>query len=81
MLRKFNQIFLEKNEKGQTMVEYILLLIVVVAITRTLFIQLNDFLLENPNSFQNRYLNSYKNTFSGGNGGFSGQYKYFSIRR
>lgn len=77
-LKKFKRL---KNENGQTMVEYILLLIVVIAICQTLFAKLNEYLLEDPDSFQNKYLNSYKSTMQGGNDGFSGQYKFFTIRR
>lgn len=75
---RINEKFLQK---GQTMVEYILLLAVVISITVSLFRKLNDYLLNDPNSINNQYLNSYRSVFQGGNAGFRGQYKSFTIRR
>ncbi len=79
MFRKIKENLLE--EDGQTMVEYILLVAVVVVICINIFEQLNNYLLNDPDSFQNRYLNSYRSLFQGNNASFSGQYKYFTIRR
>ncbi len=69
------------NEKGQTAVEYTLLLAVVIVLAIGVFKNLNDYLINNPDSFQNKYLNSYTSFFQGNNGSFSGQYKHFIIRR
>ncbi|MBT4793295.1 MAG: hypothetical protein HON90_17120 [Halobacteriovoraceae bacterium] len=69
------------NQKGQTLVEYILLITVVVTVTVSLFHKLDEYLISNPDSFQNQYINSYRSTFQGQNGGFSGQYQYFTVRR
>ena len=68
------------GQLGQTMVEYILLIAVVTLITNSLFVKLDEYLITNPDSFQNKYLGSYASTFSGENPGFQGQYKYFTVR-
>ena len=69
------------NDKGQTAVEYTLLLAVVIVLAIGIFKKLNDYLINNPDSFQNKYLNSYTSFFQCNNGSFSGQYKHFIIRR
>ena len=70
-----------KNAKGQTTVEYILLLVVVVSVMSTVFTQLEDFMVGGPDSLQGKFLNSFKSGAQGNNDDFSGQYKYFVIRR
>lgn len=67
------------SERGQTMVEYILLIAVVIVILKSVFVKLNEYLITNPNSLQNKYLKSYENIFSAGQGGFTGRYKRFRI--
>ena len=54
---------MEENQKGQTMVEYVLILAVVVAIAIGVFQRLNEFLLSNPDSFQAQYLNGFRTIF------------------
>ncbi len=69
------------SEEGQTLVEYVILIAVVAVITIGIFQKLNDYLINNPDSFQNKYLDSYRSILQGDNGQFSGQYKHYYIRR
>lgn len=71
---------LGKNQKGQTSVEYILLLVVVIFVGGSVFDKLKDYLVSGPNSVMGQYLGSYENMFSGQNGAFRGQYKRFTIK-
>lgn len=68
-----------KNSKGQTMVEYILLILVVVVIMKSLFGKLNEFLITNPDSLQNKYLKGYASVFSAGGDGVDGNFKRFRM--
>ena len=70
-----------KSEDGQTMVEYVLLIAFVAIITVGVFKKINDYLINNPDSFQNKYMDTYKKVLQGDNSSFSGQYKHFYIRR
>ena len=73
-----------KNEKGQTAVEYILLLAVMIFIAIAFFEKVNAFVVDNPDSLLNRYLGGFTNILgspSGGTTGVSGQYKRFSLPR
>lgn len=70
-----------KNEKGQTSVEYILLLSVIIAIMSNLLPRIQEYLISNPNSLQNTVLSGFGDTIEGYNDGFDGQYKYFTLRR
>jgi hypothetical protein len=69
------------GEKGQTMVEYTLMLVVIVSIMFSVFDKLEDYLINNPDSMQKKYLNQFQSTFAGQNGSFEGQYRYFRIPR
>jgi hypothetical protein len=64
------------NQRGQTSVEYILLLSVMITLSITFFGKVEEFVLTNPDSMVNRYLGSYRQLF-----GVNGSYKTFSIRR
>lgn len=79
--RYFKQIRHVLNHKGQTSVEYILMILVVVTVATSVFEKLEGYLLTGPNSIQNQYLGTYKNMFSGSNGSFTGSYKWFSIKK
>lgn len=70
-----------KSEKGQTTVEYVLMIAVIAVVMTNLFKKLEGYLITNPDSFKNQYLGGYKNMFGGDNGSFQGQYKWFTIRR
>ena len=70
-----------KDEKGQTTVEYILLLVVVVTVMSSVFKQLEGYMVDGPDSLQGKFLQSFNSGAQGGNSEFSGQYKYFVIRR
>lgn len=73
---------LRLDSKGQTMVEYLLLILIVTVIANSLFQKINEYLITNPDSFQNTYLNGYENIFSAGEGsGFQGRYKRFRVIR
>jgi len=65
------------NQRGQTSVEYILLLSVMITLSITFFGKVEEFVVTNPDSMVNRYLGSYRQLF----GGVNGSYKTFSIRR
>lgn len=69
------------NQRGQTSVEYILMIVVVIFIGASLFKQLEGYLISNPDSLKNSYLGDYGEMFSGSNGSFRGQYKRFTIKR
>lgn len=78
---KNNEKKLTLNQLGQTSVEYILMIVVVVVVASSVFEKLEGYLISNPDSLKNRYLGGYSNMFSGSNGSFQGQYKFFSIRK
>lgn len=67
------------DELGQTLVEYILLLAVVAAITVSLFKTLEESLVSGPNGLINSYLGEFSEMFEDGN--YNGQYKRFTIKR
>lgn len=69
------------NQIGQTSVEYILLIVVVVVVAQSVFGKLEGFLISNPDSIKNKYLGGYANMFGGSNASFQGQYKRFTVRR
>lgn len=70
-----------KDEKGQTTVEYILLLVVIISIMSSVLKELEEYMVTGPNSMQNKFIKSFSSAVQGGNASFSGQYKYFVIRR
>lgn len=61
--------------------EYILLIVVVIAVASSIFKQFEGILISNPDSLKNTYLGSYSNMFSGSNGSFQGRYKRFTLKR
>lgn len=67
------------GQKGQTMVEYILLIAVIMVIMSSIFKRLDELLISNPDSLQNQYLKGYENVFSAGEGGLDGQYRRFRV--
>jgi Flp pilus assembly pilin Flp len=71
--------FLLKSQKGQTSVEYILMIVVVSILSMSVFKKLEGYLISNPDSFKNTYLGKYKNMFEGGSTNL--QYKQFTLRR
>lgn len=66
------------KEFGQTTVEYILMLAVVVAVGIKILKTFEDYLIKNPNSFINIYLNDFKSNLGDPN---SGGYKFFKLRK
>lgn len=70
-----------KNEKGQTTVEYILLIAVVVSVMSVVFEQLEEKMLSGPNSLQSKFLKGFEGTANpNGSGEEVFTYKYFVIR-
>ena len=69
------------NEKGQTSIEYILLLAVIMGIMSNLLPRIREYMIENPNSLQNTVLGGFGNTLEGFNNGFDGKYQRFTLRR
>lgn len=70
-----------KNNLGQTSVEYILLIVVIVSVGTSVFKLIEKKFLDGPGSFQQKFLGNFAETFGGNNGGFQGQFKHFIIRR
>jgi uncharacterized protein (UPF0333 family) len=62
------------GQKGQTALEYLLLLVVSAGIAMTFFKKAGDALINNPNSFVNAYLNAYKQVLNSGQ-----RYKRFYV--
>ena len=48
------------KQRGQTAIEYIMMLAVVGGLGMTFMKKMDEYLLQNPNSYINNYLNSYK---------------------
>ena len=73
-----------KDEQGQTSVEYVLLLAVMIFIAIAFFEKVNAFVVDNPDSLMNRYLGGFTRVLGSpatGNNGVDGQYKTFSLPR
>jgi Flp pilus assembly pilin Flp len=69
------------NHKGQTAVEYILLIAVIVVVMTTVFKKLEQYIVSNPDSLQANFIKNFENGVSGYNGDFKGKYQRFIIRR
>jgi hypothetical protein len=67
------------NQKGQTSVEYIMMIALVAVVSMSVFRKVEGYLISNPDSFKNRYLGQYKNMFE--NGSVNLQYKHFTLKR
>lgn len=65
------------GEKGQSSVEYILLVGVMISVAIAFFGKLNDYLLDNPDSMLNVYLAGYENVFN--SDGVNATYKRFRL--
>jgi hypothetical protein len=72
-----------KNQAGQTSVEYILLVSVMIMLSFTFFEKVNEYVLTNPDSLINKYLSQSQRFFGSENsgGGIDGNYKTFSLPR
>jgi hypothetical protein len=72
-----------KNQSGQTSVEYILLVSVMIMLSFTFFEKVNGYILTNPDSMINKYLNQSQRFFGSDStgGGIDGNYKTFSLPR
>lgn len=73
-----------RNQKGQTSVEYVLLLVVMISLSITFFNKVTDLVVDNPDSLVNRYLGGFTKVFGstpGGTTGVDGQYKRFRLPR
>lgn len=69
------------GQSGQTAVEYILMIVVIIFVATGVFKKIEEYLITNPDSMINLYLSSYKTAFGGAEGGFTGAYRFFNIRR
>lgn len=70
------------NNKGQTSVEYIMLIVVMTTIALAVFGKVKGYIVDNPNSFLNSYIKSYEQVFGGGaTQGATFDYKRFPLRR
>lgn len=69
------------NDKGQTTVEYILLIAVVVVVMSSVFKRLEELIITDPNSLQNSFLSGFGGTIEGENSGFQGRYERFIVKR
>lgn len=69
-------LFKSKDQRGQTMVEYLLMLVVVVAVMASVFEKLEGYMVSNPDSFLNTYVQGFSRAFNPESG-----YKRFTIRR
>lgn len=65
------------GQKGQTSVEYMLILVVSITIGIAFKEKMEDFMLKNPNSFISKQLNSLANGLQQDS---SGRYGRFSLR-
>jgi hypothetical protein len=71
-----------KDQRGQSAVEYIMLLMVMVIIGMAIFGKMKKYILDNPDSFINSYLKSYEQVFGGGGTqGATFRYQRFPLRR
>lgn len=72
-----------KNQAGQTSVEYILLVSVMIMLSFTFFKKVNEYVLTNPDSLINKYLSQSQRFFGSENsgGGIDGNYKRFTLPR
>jgi hypothetical protein len=64
-------------QKGQTSVEYVLLVGVMIAISVAFFGKVRGYILDNPDSMVNKYLLGFESSFNGG----AGRYKRFSLKK
>ncbi len=65
-----------KNKRGQTSVEYLLLIVVAVGFRITFAKKMDEYLIKNPNGIIAKPLNNFKNKL---NEDTSGRYKYYSL--
>lgn len=65
------------NKKGQTSIEYMLILVVAISIGMAFKAKMEDFMLKNPNSFVSKQLGALQNNLSQDS---SGRYRRFSLR-
>ncbi|MFP5458791.1 MAG: hypothetical protein ACLGG7_08665 [Bacteriovoracia bacterium] len=64
-----------KNQQGQTSLEYILLVSVMISLAFVFFGKVNEYVLTNPDSMINTYLGKFTS------GGIVGNYKTFNLQR
>jgi len=70
-----------KSEKGQTSVEYIFMILVVVIVSISVFKKIHEYVISNPDSFINRYTAAFNASFGGAGDGGSFNYKRFRLLR
>ena len=55
----------KKNQRGQTSIEYLLMLAVSISLGMTFYKKMSDYFLKNPNSFITGSLNKFRAQFAG----------------
>ena len=70
---------MKKKSKGQAMIEYLLMVVVVVILAVSAYEKLNTYFFE-PGGFFARYATGVNKIFSAGNG-LNLKYKRFSLKR
>jgi len=65
-----------KSKKGQTSVEYLLMISVAVSLGITVFNKMNEYLIKNPDGMIGRPLKQFKDKFSADP---AGRYRYYRI--
>lgn len=65
------------SKKGQTSIEYMLILVVAISIGMAFKAKMEDFMLKNPNSFVSKQLSALQGNLSQDT---SGRYTRFSLR-
>lgn len=71
------KLFKSKSQKGQTAVEYMLMVVVAVSLGITLFNRLDEYLIKNPNGIISKPLKQFKTLLSSDP---SGRYSRFPLR-
>ena len=69
------------SQKGQTSVEYILMIVVVIFVGMGVFQKIEEYVITNPDSFVNTWLEAYRSGFGGEDGGVTANYRRFFVRR
>ncbi len=64
-----------RSDKGQTSLEYLLLIVVVTSMGILFMKKMDEYILKNPNSFVSKPLNAYKQSLGSPQNG----YKYFPL--
>jgi len=67
-----------RKSLGQTSIEYMLMIAVSLGLGFIFLKKMNEYLIDNPNSYLSKYLNSFKSTIEQDS---SGRYRVFNLPR